>query len=141
MSSSPDPRTAHLPQDFSILGPFQPPDPMVKGINYVRAEKKWKLVVCLLIDIIGFSSFLLPIIGEAMDLFWAPIQTYLLWYMFGSVVVAGLSFTEEILPGTDFIPTATIAWTLENTDYGPDFIRQGIGIVKLFGENCRQRRE
>ena len=31
---------------------------------------------------------------------------------------AGIAFTEELLPGLDIIPTATIAWVLENTELG-----------------------
>ncbi len=31
---------------------------------------------------------------------------------------AGLGFAEELLPGLDIIPTATIAWVLENTELG-----------------------
>jgi hypothetical protein len=31
---------------------------------------------------------------------------------------AGVGLIEELLPGLDFIPTATIAWLLENTAVG-----------------------
>jgi hypothetical protein len=31
---------------------------------------------------------------------------------------AGIAFAEELLPGLDIIPTATIAWVLENTELG-----------------------
>ena len=34
---------------------------------------------------------------------------------------AGIAFTEELLPGLDIIPTATIAWLLENTELGRNF--------------------
>lgn len=31
------------------------------------------------------------------------------------------AFAEELLPGLDIIPTATIAWVLENTEFGQNF--------------------
>ena len=36
-------------------------------------------------------------------------------------MLSGLALAEELLPGTDFIPTATIGWLLENTDFGRNF--------------------
>eukprot|EP00241_Pyramimonas_parkeae_P009507 CAMPEP_0114248202 /NCGR_PEP_ID=MMETSP0058-20121206/13444_1 /TAXON_ID=36894 /ORGANISM="Pyramimonas parkeae, CCMP726" /LENGTH=125 /DNA_ID=CAMNT_0001361587 /DNA_START=287 /DNA_END=664 /DNA_ORIENTATION=- len=73
-----------------------------------------KLALCLFIDLIGMSSYLLPVVGEAGDFAWAPIEAYLLMTMFGSNAIAGFGFIEEALPGLDFIPTATIAWFIEN---------------------------
>lgn len=70
--------------------------------------------LCLFIDLIGMSSYLLPVVGEAGDFAWAPIEAYLLMTMFGSNAIAGFGFIEEALPGLDFIPTATIAWFIEN---------------------------
>ena len=31
---------------------------------------------------------------------------------------SGVAFAEELLPGLDVIPTATIGWLLENTQFG-----------------------
>ena len=31
---------------------------------------------------------------------------------------SGVAFAEELLPGLDIIPTATIGWLLENTQFG-----------------------
>ncbi len=36
--------------------------------------------------------------------------------MYGNVFISGLGLVEELLPGTDFIPTATIAWFLAYKD-------------------------
>eukprot|EP00562_Extubocellulus_spinifer_P012965 CAMPEP_0178552394 /NCGR_PEP_ID=MMETSP0697-20121206/7273_1 /TAXON_ID=265572 /ORGANISM="Extubocellulus spinifer, Strain CCMP396" /LENGTH=298 /DNA_ID=CAMNT_0020185267 /DNA_START=101 /DNA_END=997 /DNA_ORIENTATION=+ len=72
-----------------------------------------KLLICLLIDAIGTSSELLPIIGEATDVVWAPIAALGLRSLYGSNVVFGLEFLEEILPFTDVIPLATICWCIE----------------------------
>ena len=48
---------------------------------------------------------------------WAPIQTAALYYMFGGALrITFVSFFEEILPFTDILPTATIAWILENVE-------------------------
>eukprot|EP00240_Pyramimonas_obovata_P011817 CAMPEP_0118930982 /NCGR_PEP_ID=MMETSP1169-20130426/7484_1 /TAXON_ID=36882 /ORGANISM="Pyramimonas obovata, Strain CCMP722" /LENGTH=142 /DNA_ID=CAMNT_0006873425 /DNA_START=200 /DNA_END=628 /DNA_ORIENTATION=- len=75
-----------------------------------------KLFLCLVIDFIGSSSYLIPIIGEASDFAWAPIEFYLLQRLFGSTAIASFGFIEEALPGLDFIPTATIAWCIENVE-------------------------
>ncbi|KAL7560341.1 hypothetical protein ACA910_020262 [Epithemia clementina (nom. ined.)] len=88
-----------------------------------------KLLFSFWLDFLGSSSYLLPLVGEVMDLFWAPTQTALIMAMycpddhdcfstprktssssFGSAVLPYLSFTEEILPFTDIVPTATIGW-------------------------------
>jgi len=58
----------------------------------------------------------IQVAGEAGDIAWAPIEAYLLMTMFGSNAIAGLGFIEEALPGFDIIPTATIAWLIENTE-------------------------
>ena len=36
----------------------------------------------------------------------------------GSGIFAAAGFAEEILPGLDFVPTATIAWFLTQSDAG-----------------------
>ena len=73
-----------------------------------------KLVLCLLIDTIGTSSELIPIVGEATDVVWAPIAALGLRSLYGSNVVFGLELVEEILPFTDIIPLATICWCIES---------------------------
>ena len=47
----------------------------------------------------------------------------LVFYLYGNTLLSGIAFAEELLPGTDFIPTATIAWLLENTELGSNFNR------------------
>ena len=73
-----------------------------------------KLLFCIMIDLVGDSSFLLPGVGELEDVGWAPISAFILSKFFGSNAVATLEFGKEILPGTDIIPVATLAWLLEN---------------------------
>lgn len=78
-----------------------------------------KLLVCILIDFIGISSFAAPGLGEATDVGWAPISALLINYLFGNGVFTALALVEELSPGLDFIPTATIAWFLENANKEP----------------------
>lgn len=73
------------------------------------------LAACLLMDAIGYASFLLPGIGEVADLAWAPISAMIFFKMFGGTrgLFGGLfNFVEELLPGLDFIPTFTLTWFL-----------------------------
>ena len=68
-----------------------------------------KLLVCILIDLIGTSSELIPLVGELSDIAWAPVAALLLRSLYGgSNVIFALEFTEEILPFTDILPLATI---------------------------------
>ncbi len=74
------------------------------------------LAICLIMDVIGYSSFGIPVLGEFMDLAWAPISAFMFYKMFGGkmgVFGGGISFLEELLPFTDFIPTFTIAWAMQ----------------------------
>jgi hypothetical protein len=73
-----------------------------------------KLILCLIIDILGTSSELLPIIGEFTDIAYAPIAALALRSLFkGSNVVFALEFMEEILPLAVIQPLATICWVVE----------------------------
>ncbi len=74
------------------------------------------LALCILLDIVGYSSFAVPFLGEFFDLAWAPVSAFLFYRMFGGkigVLGGGISFLEEILPFTDFVPTFTIAWAMK----------------------------
>ena len=71
------------------------------------------LQFCILMDLIGCASYLLPGLGEISDLIWAPISGFIFYKAFGGKIglYGGLfDFLEEILPGTDIIPTFTIVW-------------------------------
>jgi hypothetical protein len=73
-----------------------------------------KLLLCIAIDTIGSSSILLPFIGDATDVLWAPTAGLLLRNLFyNSNVIFVFELTEEILPLTDIIPLATICWTID----------------------------
>lgn len=78
----------------------------------IPPDAYFQLALCVAIDLLGDSSFLLPGIGEVEDLAWAPMSAYAMKFMFGSNALAGLDFLKEILPATDIVPLATIAWIL-----------------------------
>lgn len=71
------------------------------------------LAACLVMDFIGYASFGIPILGEFLDIIWAPISALIFMKMFGfrKGFFGGMfSFVEELLPGMDIIPTFTITW-------------------------------
>lgn len=72
-----------------------------------------KLLVSIIIDLIGDGSLLVPGFGDASDFLWAPVSALLVRLMYGSNVLAAVNLLEELLPFTDVIPTATIAFLLE----------------------------
>jgi len=72
--------------------------------------------LCIFLDLVGFISFLTPVIGEVEDLLWAPASAIIFYFLFGrkrfGLLGGVFSFIEEISPGLDFIPTFTIAWLI-----------------------------
>lgn len=89
-----------------------------------------KLVACLGLDLFGNASYLLPGLGEGVDLAYAPAQAIALKLLFDSNRLAAFGCAEEILPFTDLMPTATAAWWLET--FAPDhFITLMMGIRVL----------
>lgn len=85
-----------------------------KSSKIITSEAWLKLFACIFIDFIGDTSYLLPGIGEAEDLIWAPISAFVISKLFDSNFLTVLEFSKEILPGSDVIPVATLAWLLEN---------------------------
>ncbi len=75
-------------------------------------KKKFrKLVLCIVLDAIGMLSFSIPVIGGFLDLIWAPIAASISYKMFGEKrgkYTSIITFIEEILPATDFVPSFTI---------------------------------
>jgi hypothetical protein len=84
-----------------------------RKIDSIPTEAWAKLVVCLMIDGLGDSSFLFPGLGELSDAAYAPLEAFLLNQLFRSNAIASIGFIEEALPFTDILPTATLAWVLE----------------------------
>lgn len=70
-----------------------------------------KLALCLLLDAVGCVSFTMPLLGEFSDIIWAPIAAIISYRMFGQrlgKLTAIATFTEEILPLTDIVPSFTL---------------------------------
>ena len=78
------------------------------------------IYLCLLLDLMGMVSYLLPVIGETEDVLWAPLSAIIFYFLFGKKkfgLLGGVfSFLEEISPGFDFIPTFTIAWLIRKRE-------------------------
>lgn len=74
------------------------------------------LAFCILMDLVGYASFSIPFFGELFDLIWAPISAVIYMRMFGGFrgfLGGAFNFIEELLPGTDLIPTFTITWFMQ----------------------------
>ena len=71
------------------------------------------LFFCILMDIVGYATYSIPVLGEIGDVIWAPLSAMIFFRMFGGwkgAVGGVFNFIEEILPGTDFIPSFTLMW-------------------------------
>jgi hypothetical protein len=83
-------------------------------MEIIKQEKPLpNIAFCLLMDLIGCASYIVPGIAEFLDVVWAPISAYIFYKTFGGKVGqigAAINFIEEILPGTDIVPSFTIAW-------------------------------
>lgn len=78
-------------------------------------QKSPSLLFCIIMDAIGYLSFAIPGIGEFSDVIWAPVSAIIFAKTFGGTkgVFGGIfNFIEEIMPGTDIIPSFTIMWFL-----------------------------
>ena len=76
-------------------------------------NKYKKLALSLVFDAIGFLSYIIPGIGELLDVIWAPISAYLMTKMYKGnkgKIGAAVSLIEEAMPGLDVIPTFTLMW-------------------------------
>ena len=73
-------------------------------------NKQPSLALCIVMDVLGYATYAIPGLGELGDIVFAPVSAIIFYVMFGSWKGALFNFTEEILPGTDFIPSFTIMW-------------------------------
>lgn len=77
------------------------------------------IVLCIILDIVGMSSYIIPALGEFADVVWAPVSGFLFFMMFGGrfgMIGGVLNFLEEIIPFTDIIPSFTIAWFIRKNE-------------------------
>jgi len=72
-----------------------------------------KLLMSIALDLAGMFTYLIPGLGESADFLWAPIYAVIIRQMYHSSILGLLGGFEEILIGTDVIPSATIFWLLE----------------------------
>lgn len=82
--------------------------------NSAKSSFKFgKLLLGIVFDLIGMTTYLFPGIGEWFDSVWAPISGLLLVSMYkgNTGKIAGVIGTlEELIPFTDIIPTFTLTW-------------------------------
>lgn len=116
------PRLAPGDADTATAPDVQKMSGMVGGAigtiaDAARQDVWMRLFVCVLIDLVGSGSLVVPFLGDAMDIITAPVGALLLHAIFADPRVTAAGFAEELLPGTDVLPTATIAWVLQNGGY------------------------
>jgi len=102
---------------------------MKNGSPETIVQKSPSLLFCIVMDLLGYATFAIPVLGELGDIVWAPLSAFIFYKTFGGWKGAfgGMfNFVEEILPGLDFIPTFTLTWIWQslrkpanNTDYRP----------------------
>jgi hypothetical protein len=81
---------------------------IIKNENKIR-----NLFFGIIFDGIGMLSFTIPLIGEFSDVIWGPLSGFLMMWMYKGLLgkIGGtISFLEEILPFSDFVPTFTLVW-------------------------------
>ncbi len=79
-------------------------------------RKQPSLLFCILMDLVGYITYAIPGFGEFGDVLWAPVSAIIFYITFGGIKGAAgglLNFIEEILPGTDFIPSFTIMYMMQ----------------------------
>ena len=104
--------------------------PMQSG-EYIN--KYSSLMMCIFIDVLGAINLLLPTIysqsklfSEKVDFILAPIFGSIIWCMFRSPLLVAFIVLEEmmyyntVLPLSDALPSATIAWAIVFRDGGND---------------------
>ncbi len=80
-----------------------------------RDRKYGRLLLGIVLDMIGMftSSWVVPILGDFVDVVWAPLAGFAMLRMYKGRVgqVAGsITLIEEALPGWDIIPSFTLTW-------------------------------
>ncbi|MHA7059080.1 hypothetical protein ACWGOQ_0017775 [Aquimarina sp. M1] len=79
----------------------------------MKNEKYKLLKKGLIYDVIGMASLAIPFIGPFLDLLWAPYAAKKMMDMYPGKkgkIASAITFIEEIIPGTDIIPSFTLMW-------------------------------
>ncbi len=85
----------------------------IDTVPQLKSNKMAKLVLGIFFDLIGMVSYVIPVLAEVLDVIWAPVSGLILASMYkgnAGKAAAAFGFLEEILPGTDVIPTFTLTW-------------------------------
>lgn len=84
-------------------------------------QKRPSLLICIVMDLLGYASYTLPFMGEIGDMIWAPVSGLIFYRLFGGWkgAMGGIfNFLEELFPGLDFIPSFTIMWIIQSIRKG-----------------------
>jgi len=87
-----------------------------KSAEIIEPQPLPSLAFCILMDLVGCASFAIPVLGELIDLVWAPVSALIYMKVFGfrKGFLGGMfNFVEELMPGLDIIPTFTITWFIQ----------------------------
>ncbi len=79
-------------------------------------QKQPSILICIIMDLLGYASYALPFLGEFGDIIWAPVSGLIFYKLFGGWkgATGGIfNFVEELFPGLDFIPSFTIMWLIK----------------------------
>lgn len=77
------------------------------------SNKSRDLILSIILDLFGYATYAIPVLGEFGDIIWAPIAGYLMTRIYKGYAgkIGGIfAFIEEAIPFTDFIPSFTIMW-------------------------------
>ncbi|KAL7499034.1 hypothetical protein ACHAWT_009630 [Skeletonema menzelii] len=119
------------------VGPRPSPQSLVHAV--LPSDMIGKLIVSLVIDAIGSASYLIPLAGEGFDLTWAPVSMILVGALYDDVMpnLKYIALIEELLPFTDFIPSATLGWLKEFAPSIIDEAKGRMGDAKRVGRRER----
>lgn len=76
-----------------------------------------QLGICLMLDVLGALTYIIPGLGEFADVIYAPVQGMFAWRMFGGetwgMMWTVIAMGEELLPFVDIFPSMTIGWVIK----------------------------
>ncbi len=64
----------------------------------------------MILDLIGYASYIIPTFAEAIDIVWAPLYGVIILVMYQDIIAGIVATGEELLPYVDALPSATIFW-------------------------------
>ncbi|CAM9450825.1 unnamed protein product [Phaeothamnion confervicola] len=87
---------------------------IAKVASSIPASALVKLCICLIVDACGDSMLVLPPpLSWGAHIVAGPFEAVALSLLFGSNTLSAIGFIEEVLPFTEVIPLATLAWVLK----------------------------